>query len=257
MPAPGSCCRTTGQWSNVVTGSGWDAERDVLVRYGGIPMPDQVCETATWEWDATTWAEIEADPPEACDHLELAPDPVTGRLILVGGGQAQNLVSGTWTWDGTAWSLLADAGPAPRAHHGVATDAAAGQSLLYGGLDNSHIFDDLWAWDGTAWMEVVEEGTAPGPRSHHGFAIGPAGALLFGGATGVSTFGSLVDETWLLVDGAWTLLEGEGPSARGLPALGYDPGRDVYVLHGGFDAGGTELGDTWEWDGTWTCVAGC
>ena len=55
----------------------------------------------------------------------------------------------------------------------------------------------------------------------------------------------------------WWRLIGSGPSARGLPALGYDRDRGVYVLYGGFDAEGNPLADTWEWDGAWSCVAGC
>jgi len=129
--------------------------------------------------------------------------------------------------------------------------------LLFGGLDNSRVFDDLWAWDGSAWSELPVQGDAPGPRSHHGLAAGPDGVLLFGGATSTSTFASLVDETWLLAEDRWSQLDGPGPSARGLPALGYDPDRDVFVLYGGFDPDGAALDDTWEWDGAWRCVAGC
>jgi hypothetical protein len=44
---------------------------------------------------------------------------------------------------------------------------------------------------------------------------------------------------------------------RGSPAFGYDAARGVYVLYGGFDADGGLLGDTWEWDQGWSCVAGC
>ncbi|MEA2650977.1 MAG: hypothetical protein QOI85_698 [Chloroflexota bacterium] len=129
--------------------------------------------------------------------------------------------------------------------------------MLYGGFDGNAVFDDLWAWDGSAWEELTIPGDGPGPRSHHGLAVGPAGLLLFGGATRTSTFDSLVDETWLLTDGRWQPLGGPGPSARGLPALSYDPERDVFVLYGGFTADGSPLSDTWEWDGTWSCVAGC
>jgi hypothetical protein len=246
-----------GPIGNVVSGMGWDGERDVLVRYGGIPLPDQSCEPATWEWDGTTWVELEVEPPPACDHIELAPDTATGRLLLVGGGEAQTLMSGTWGWDGAAWSQRVEEGPAPRAHHGFATDAEAGRTLLYAGLDNTHLFDDLWSWDGSAWEEIVVDGVTPGTRSHHAFAVGASGALLVGGATSSDTYGSLVDDAWLFADGAWTQLEGDGPSARGLAALGYDPVREVFVLHGGFDGDGTALDDTWEWDGTWSCVAGC
>ena len=119
------------------------------------------------------------------------------------------------------------------------------------------MFDDLWSWDGSTWEELTIPGDGPGPRSHHGLAASPAGLLLFGGATETSTFDSLVDETWFLTDGRWSLLDGPGPSARGMPALGYDPDRDVFVLYGGFTPDGSPLSDTWEWDGAWTCVAGC
>ena len=43
-----------------------------------------------------------------------------------------------------------------------------------------------------------------------------------------------------------------------MPALGYDPDRDVWLLFGGFDADGTPLADTWEFDGTsWRCIDAC
>jgi hypothetical protein len=82
--------------------------------------------------------------------------------------------------------------------------------------------------------------------------------MLFGGATGQSTFATLSDETWILTEGAWTQRKVPGPSSRGSPALSYDPSRSVFVLHGGFDSTGAELGDTWEFDGAaWSCVDRC
>lgn len=246
-----------GPLGHVVTGVAWDADRDVLVRYGGIALPDQECSAETWEWDTNAWRQVSANPPEPCDHMELAWDTLSRRVLLVGGGQAQGPMPGTWAWDGVDWSEVADAGPAPRAHHGLVTDESDRRVLVYGGLDNSRLFDDLWTWDGSAWTELPVEGEGPGPRSHHGFAAGRDGVLLFGGATSTSTFGSLVDDAWLFAGGGWSQVTGPGPSARGLPALGYDLGRDAFVLHGGFDAEGNPLADTWEWDGAWSCVAGC
>ena len=113
----------------------------------------------------------------------------------------------------------------------------------------------LKKWDGTAWTELDISG--PGPRSHAGMAADPDGLLLFGGAKSTSTFGSLTGESWYLTDGSWRELDGAGPSPRGLPAVGYDPRRDVTVLYGGFGPDGAALADLWEWDGAWTCVAGC
>jgi len=246
-----------GPPAHVVTGIGWDADRDVLVRYGGIPLSSETCSTETWEWDTTEWREVIAGPAEPCDHLELAWEASAARMLLVGGGRRQGLLDGTWAWDGTTWNALTGTGPPPRAHHGFVADVVNERVLLYGGLDNSRVFDDLWSWDRTGWEELTVEGGGPGPRSHHGLAAGPNGVLLYGGATRTSTFESLVDETWLLVDGEWAQVEGPGPSARGLPALGYDVDRGVFVLHGGFGADGAALADTWEWDGSWSCVAGC
>ena len=246
-----------GPPANVVTGMGWDADRDVLVRYGGIPLPSQECSPETWEWDTVEWRLVDAEAPEPCDHHELAWDASARKMLLVGGGSGQNLISGTWAWDGSAWSLLTDAGPPPLAHHGFVYDDSHAEALVYGGYDGRAVFDDLWSWDGSVWEEVAIRGEAPGTRSHHGLAVGPAGLLLFGGARQTSTFGSLVDETWLLTDGRWTLLDAPGPSARGMPALGFDPDRDVFLLYGGFTPDRSPLSDTWEWDGAWTCLAGC
>jgi hypothetical protein len=64
---------------------------------------------------------------------------------------------------------------------------------------------------------------------------------------------------WVLKDDRWEQLRPVGPpSARGEPALGYDPVRKRVVLFGGFDSEGNNLDDTWEWDGErWTCMSNC
>ncbi len=252
-----------GPPATVVTGFGWDPDRDVLVRYGGIPLPEQDCITETWEWDMAEWRQVDAGPPEPCDHIELAWDATGEQMLLVGGGRGPDLMAGTWAWDGTAWSHLTDVGPAPRAHHGMVASPDGSAIVVYGGLDNSQLFDDRWAWNGLGW---IDEGPTfdrldPGPRSHHGLARGLDGLVLFGGATNSSTFESLVNDTWIEAESTgWALAANGGPrpSPRGLPAFGYDPGRDTFVLYGGFDADGNPLSDTWELDRTgWRCVKGC
>jgi hypothetical protein len=245
-----------GPPGRVVAGIAYDTRRDVLVRYGGLPLDGDTCSPETWEWDGEAWNEVDATPPPACDHVKLAYDSGAGVTLLVGGGTDEGeLVTGTYAWDGDTWTALSADGPAPRAHHGLVYDEAHGQVLLYGGYDGSRVFEDFWSWDGEGWHELGFAG--PGARSHAGVAVSPDGMLLFGGATSASTFASLSDETWYLTDGSWRRVEGRGPSARGLPALGYDEARDVFVLYGGFDPTGAELADLWEWDGAWTCVEGC
>ncbi|MEA2676970.1 MAG: hypothetical protein QOJ81_1111 [Chloroflexota bacterium] len=243
----------------VVTAVAWDSRRNVLVRYGGLPFDSNGCVPETWEWDGTDWKQVNVSTqlyPPACDHMKLAYDIERSRTVLFGGGRLQELSPETWSWDGEAWSVLASSGPAPRAHHGFVFDPNHQQAFLYGGIDNSSIFDDFWSWDGQTWTKLDFAG--PGTRSHSGFAGSPDGLLLFGGATGNSTFGTLSDETWFFTDGGWTSLDIPGPSPRGSPALAWDPGREIWVLYGGFDATGAELGDAWEFDGsTWSCVDRC
>ena len=226
------------------------------MRYGGLPLNSNDCIAETWGWSIDGWAQIDADPPTACDHMFIVHDTARDVGLLFGGGKAdRTLIGETWTWDGKAWRQVASDGPSGRAHFGFVYDASHEQALLYGGYDGSAVFDDFWSWDGTKWTEIEFPG--PGPRSHLGLAAGDEGLLLFGGASGPSTFTSLRDDTWLLTDGRWREAEGAGPSTRGSPAMGYDPGRDVFVLHGGFGPDGALLGDTWEWSDGWECVSGC
>jgi hypothetical protein len=238
-----------------VTGIAYDSARGVVVRYGGLPMDSNTCAPETWEWDHDTWRQVEVPPPTACDHMKLAYDADAGVTLLFGGQEADRTPrTETWAWDGQAWERVADGGPRSIAHFGFAYDDVHGQTFLYGGL-NGVINDDFWSWDGSGWQELDFGG--PGIRSHPGMAASAHGLLLFGGATTSATFESLVDETWFLTNGTWSLIQGDAPSPRGSPALGYDIERDVFVLFGGFGPDGGVLGDTWEWDGTWRCVDGC
>jgi hypothetical protein len=110
----------------VVTSSAWDSDRNVLVRYGGLPLSSNECVPATWEWDGTDWAQrtTATDPhPPACDHMKLAYDMAHDMTVLVGGGKLQELSPETWAWDGENWTPLADENfPSPRAHHGFVYD---------------------------------------------------------------------------------------------------------------------------------------
>jgi hypothetical protein len=245
-----------GPPATVVAGVAYDPEGREAIRYGGLPLSSNDCIPETWRWSVAGWEQVLADPPTACDHMLIVHDAARDLFVLFGGGDANGtLLQETWTWDGATWRDVASAGPSGRAHFGFVYDDDHQQGLLYGGYDGTAVFDDFWSWDGSAWTAIDFPG--PGRRSHQGFAVGGGRSLLFGGADGPSTFSTLRDDTWLLTDGRWTEIEGDGPSTRGSPALGYDAGRNVFVLHGGFGPDGGLLGDTWEWDGSWDCVSGC
>ncbi len=245
-----------GPPATVVTGVAYDPVRRAAVRYGGLPLDSNDCSTETWEWSAAGWVSKEVDPPTVCDHMFMVHEATRQRSLLFGGGDdAGNLITETWAWDGATWQQLASEGPSGRAHFGFVYDEGHEQALIYGGYDGSAVFDDFWSWDGSSWSQIDFPG--PGPRSHLGLAAGDEDLLLFGGASGPSTFTSLRDDTWRLTDGQWQEVEGDGPSTRGSPAMGYDPGRGTFVLYGGFGADSGLLGDTWEWADGWTCRSGC
>jgi hypothetical protein len=245
----------------VVTGVAYDTQRNVLVRYGGVPLDSRTCIRQTWEWNGRSWRQVAsaggANPP-ACDHMKMAYDATKRLTILFGGGDEQQRLSGeTWAWDGSRWRRVATAGPDGRAHLGLVYEDGHQLTFLYGGFDGSHVFDDFWEWNGSAWRELDIPG--PGPRSHAAIAVTGAGMLIFGGSTGASTFRTLANDTWFLTRGRWSKRPlATAPSPRGSPALAYDPGRHTWVLYGGFGPDGTELADTWEWTGSaWRCVDRC
>jgi hypothetical protein len=242
----------------LVTAVAYDTDRGVMVRYGGQPLTGTDCVPETWEWNGSDWSGSNVAPPTACDHAFMVYDAARRVMTMFGGGDAeQNLIPETWTWDGEAWAQVAgaDDGPSGRAHFGFVYDAAHEQALLFGGYDGDQVFGDFWSWDGAAWTELDFPG--PSARSHFSIAVSPEGLLLFGGSTGPSTMTTINDETWFLTNGRWRQLGVDGPSGRGMAAMGYDPARDVFVLFGGFDADHV-LAETWEFDGeTWQCVLAC
>src|SRR5262249_41620971 len=73
--------------------------------------------------------------------------------------------------------------------------------------------------------------------------------VLFGGFNGATRLG----DTWELdvPTLTWTQpMPATSPPARSTPAFVWDPFRSVAVLFGGVGNSLTDLGDTWEWDGT-------
>lgn len=65
-------------------------------------------------------------------------------------------------------------------------------------------------------------------------------------------------ELWTWDGAQWTLLSADpaGPPWRNFAGVAYDTTRQVLVVHGGVQARGAWLADTWEWDGTaWTDVS--
>ena len=248
-----------GPPGRILGGAAYDDLRDVLVLYGGRPVESGKCSQETWEWDGEFWEQMSARPPTACDHVRMVYDKASQRSILFSGQDPdENQVNETWSWNGEKWKLLSEDGPESRGHFGFVYDPGQRQTLLYGG-DAGGISDEFWVWKENAWEQMDFQG--PGSLSHFGITVDTdsKAVYLFGGATSASTFASLTDTMWVLQEGHWKELNPAiSPSARGGPAMGYDPVRKRIVLYGGFDSSGNIFEDTWEWDGRqWTCLMNC
>lgn len=129
-------------WTQVVTAHNpgirtrhdmaYDAERDVIVLYGGSdgfsPKYD------TWEFDGSDWAQIStAHNPTVSQHHEIAYDPVGKRILLFGGQKTGTNYNELWSYDGADWTnVTSKAGTLPsiRVYHGF---------RCYPGLDDKLI----------------------------------------------------------------------------------------------------------------------
>lgn len=247
-----------GPPGRILGSSAYDEKRNMLVLYGGRPVELGRCSQETWEWDGQAWAQKNAQPPTACDHVKMIYDASSGESILFSGlDPSENQVNETWSWNGDEWKLLSADGPESRGHFGFVYDPAHQQTLLYGGY-TSTATDEFWVWQDNTWQEIDFPG--PGTLSHLGmtYDTNANAVYIFGGATTGSTLSSFTDKTWVLTGGTWRELNpADSPSRRGSPAMGYDPVRKRIVLYGGFDSSG-DFGDTWEWDGQqWSCMVDC
>jgi hypothetical protein len=78
--------------------------------------------------------------------------------------------------------------------------------------------------------------------------------MLFGGANGFSSSGTLFDETWEWTGSQWLQLHpATSPPARTSAMMAFDPVSRKTILFGGNPQTGTALNDTWQFDGSnWT-----
>jgi hypothetical protein len=162
----------------------------------------------------------------------------------------------TWAWDGASWAQADTTGLGVRYHYAMAYDSARKRTLVFGGTSGSSK-NDLWSWGGATWSEHKPAGTKPAARfgARMAFDERAGKMVLFGGYLAQS----VLDDTWTWDGTQWAKLEvaGARPEARSHHAMAYDKERGRVVLFGGATADGTQLGDTWEWDGAaWVKVAG-
>ena len=186
----------------------------------------------------------------------MAYDMVRQQIVLFGGNNsdAPQKRNDTWVWDGTRWLQKSPANkPSQRLLAAMAFDPARGNIVLFGGFDpadpNGGELGDTWIWNGSDWVHQTPS-TSPPPRYGAGLAFDPVTQriLLFGG---YGDAGELND-TWSWNGTTWNELHpATAPSSRTYVAMSSDPARNGVLLFGGYNFfSGSDLNDTWFWNGT-------
>jgi cysteine-rich repeat protein len=239
----------------------YDPKRGVVVLSGGgrfIGTPLELDDL--WELDGDTWVKREpAFRPAPRTGAAMTYDPLSERVVLVGGQVGAAADRKMWAWDGQAWTQLSEEAIAIAPDtglfmHSITTDAARGRMVLMG----TH--GDLQEWNGTEWT-IVDQGQAPAPRPSarcmHAAASDPLRreVVVFGGTLNDLAV-TVFDDTWIW-NGTWRQAAiAPAPSPRYGASLTFDVARREMVLFGGCRVVGgmTEaLADTWVWSsGQWS-----
>lgn len=226
----------------------YDSNRQVTVLFGGRSGFNSTSSLAdTLEYDGSSWQSvITAQAPARRYWHSMTYDNRRNHLVLFGGVDGNTLFDNTWEYDGSNWSQIStDHSPPARRGASMVYDSCRGKTVLFGGHGDSGDLADTWEYDGTDWVQAHTE-TSPPARTLAAMAFDSrrCRVVLFGS-------GPDRDDTWEYDGSSWTQVEPEtSPPGRWAHAMVYDPSRWRIVLFGGYSpAVGSQLADTWEYDG--------
>ena len=243
------------------------AAGDYILLFGGNPVLfgplNQTPElfNDTWIFKGGKWEKCDCGiSPPARSEAAIAYDPNRNRVVLFGGyrfaadGQRLERYGDTWEFDGEKWEQLAATGPDARSGAAMFYDNDNKQVVLLGGnltmQRQENYRGHSYTWNGQRWERlpytlplIFNPSVASGAEEN--------AHLLFGGWNGKNR----LNDSWMLRDGAWSLLEVESkPPARNHAALVYHPGEKKYYLFGGHD-GQLVFGDLWAFgENAWQLV---
>ncbi|MDE1836459.1 MAG: hypothetical protein KGJ23_07575 [Euryarchaeota archaeon] len=193
-----------------------------VVMFGGGPyltLDSTLYFHDTWTFQNGTWTQLDLSVyPSARGLGGMVWDPADGYLLMVGGMTSPTDVhSDTWTFVNGQWNNRTASivnRPPPLLAPGVAYDAATGYVLVFGGaspapgLQFGADQDQTWSYAHGIWTNLTPSvhGAIPDGRILASMAYDPVDGyvLLFGGWN--TTTGALFGDTWIFVNGAWTLL---------------------------------------------------
>ncbi len=198
------------------------------------------------------WVKLKpAQSPSPRAAAAMAYDPISQKIVLVGGFGSTDYFDETWTFDGTNWTqVMTTDAPSARAGASMAYDKWLQKLVLFGGFNGQYL-GDTWTWDGatSTWTQMnPTKGTHPETLPMV-FPDPLSGRVdNFGGWDG--QFYSLT--TWRWRSGNWHNVQPDAfPSARGAAVYGTDPEHKQTVMFGGL--ADVNPVNTWTFDGsTWT-----
>lgn len=210
----------------------------VALMHNGTPNPSST-RSATAESASTGRLVPDVNPsnPGGRSETSITYDPLTGAIILFGGGRLnpeadeELLPTSTWAWNPTGWRRVPTAhAPSGRTAPALAADPANGSVLLFGGTDAR---PDTWRWDGVAWQELHPV-HHPKAGSFAAMTYDVALHTLVLTTTCCETTPpnqSAALETWLWRGNDWVRLKEAGaPALQRAPLITYDQDRREVIL---------------------------
>ena len=231
----------------------YDSGRNRTVLFGGaLQMSTSYTYYGdTWEFDGTTWTQINVSGPPPGGLGQMVYDSGRGVSVLFGGGDANGpLANITWEWNGSVWTpRFTTHRPPSRIWSGMTYDSTRHVVVLFGG---GNVLPDTWEYDGNDWKQVL---TAHSPSERYGHALAydsiRGKTVLFGGHD--NTTGRLND-TWEYNGSDWTqIVIGNPPAPRFWHSMSFAPALGKVVMFGGDYIVPGALGpnnETWLYDGT-------
>lgn len=139
----------------------YDPQRERVVMFGGGTQPSVPVMDDTWEYDGTTWTQVDdaTGPVARAAGCMAYGGPGVGTLLF-GGGDWDPYHDDTWAWDGQSWTDLDPmSAPSERMSLMCAYDSFRDRVVVWaGGLNPTPLYNDLWEFDGTNWTEQQVDG---------------------------------------------------------------------------------------------------
>lgn len=249
-----------GRWA-ALSSTGPSKREDALLVYhtqnqkayliGGRSFSPSTTFQDFWEWDGTTWKQLNNLPFGNLTHASATYDEKNNRILVFGGMAGSTLSADLWMWDGHNWSKSSATGPSARLAASLLYSPAHQKVFLFGGaLNDGTVIKEVWELDGEIWTKKNE--THPSLLTN-AYGVAPYGNnfMLFGGFKENRQQG---EETWIYntSENTWTSAIISPPTPRALHSMVYDLQNARIIMFGG-SAAGTLLDELWIYaSGVWS-----